>query len=94
MVSSHRAYVHGLYTSHTAVILHLYACEIAQGVGHGVGIEALQFIAREYLSRYGFHIRPATGYSHFSQHIVNTVGRNRIGHRGPGRRNHGHCKKQ
>ena len=54
MVSTHRTDVDGLDAPHSTVVLQLYAREVAQGVGHAVGIEPLQQLAVQLLA--GHHL--------------------------------------
>ena len=54
MMRAHRADVHSLDTSHSAIILQLYAREIAQSIGHRVRVELLQQLALKLLT--GHHL--------------------------------------
>jgi hypothetical protein len=52
MIGAHGADIDGLYAADTAIILDLYAGEIAEGIGHGVAVEPLKLVAGEHLHRY------------------------------------------
>lgn len=52
MVGSHVAYVNGFQTSQPAVVFHLYARKIAQGIGNGMGGQPLELFSRQALGGY------------------------------------------
>ena len=57
VVGAHASHVKGLDTPHAAVVLELYSGEVAQGVGHTVGVESFQVRALQRLSRDNLFIR-------------------------------------
>ena len=51
MVCTHRAHVDGFHAAHTTIVFQLNAREIAHGIGHRTGRQALQLLAVELLRR-------------------------------------------
>ena len=49
VLATHAADVDGFDAAHAAVVFYLYAGEVAEGVGNGVAVEALEFGAGEFL---------------------------------------------
>ena len=54
VVGAHRADIHRLESTHTAIVLELDASEVAHGIGHRMAVKALQLLAREFLG--GDHV--------------------------------------
>ena len=68
MVGTHVAHVDGLQAAHAAVVLDLHAGKVAEGVRHGMGVEAFQLFPGQVLRGNHFAVRLC-----LDQHFVNVV---------------------
>lgn len=74
VLATHRADVDGLDTTYAAVVLELYAREIAHRVGYAEGVESLQFLAFERLRHDDIFLQRAGGDGHLVHLAMTRVG--------------------